>query len=346
VDESSTYTRTVVGARDGSEVLGTEEVPLRPPGANEVRVRVLVSGVSYADVLMRKGVHPETPDRPFTPGWDLIGEVDAVGAAVADPPVGTRVAALPVVGANAEYAYLPPDDLVPVPDGLDPVAALPLVFNYVTAFQMLHRLAALRPGQRALVHGAAGGIGTALLELGRLARLDRYGTASRPKHGVVASFGATPIDYRNEDFVDRVRVLTGGGVDVVFDGVGGRHLWRSRAALQPGGLVVAYGLSATLSSGRPRVRHRFRGLPTIAAAVALSRVLPGRRRVEFYSVQRRRDRRPDEYRADLGTLFELSVRGRLDPLVERLPPSEVAEAHRRLESGDVRGKLVLVPDGG
>ena len=142
-------------------------------------------------------------------------------------------------GAYAEYVCLPASDFVAVPDGVDPAAAVCLVANYITAANMMHRIAKVQAGERVLVHGAAGGVGTALLELGRSAGLTIYGTASKPKHGVVEALGATPIDYRNEDFVERIRELTGDGVDVVFDPIGGaRQLRRSYRALRRGGRLV------------------------------------------------------------------------------------------------------------
>src|SRR5215213_7982463 len=170
------YKRVVVSRLGGPEVLEVREEELPEPGLGEVRVRILATGVSYADLLMREGVHPEALRPPFTPGWDLVGVIDkpGVGAYALEP--GQMVAALPVWGANAEYLCLPQGELVLVPAGLDPAEALVVVFNYVTAYQMMRRSARVRPGQRVLIHAAAGGVGTALLQLGRLAGLEMYGT--------------------------------------------------------------------------------------------------------------------------------------------------------------------------
>src|SRR5262249_26157500 len=153
-----------------------EECP--EPKHGEVRVRVLAAGVSLPDVMMREGIHPETPNLPFTPGWDLVGVVDRLGDGVSGFQSRQIVAALPVNGASAEFVCLPQRELVPVPSGLDPAEAVSLILNYVTAYQMLHRSAKVRPGQRVLIHGAAGGVGSALLQLGRLAGLKMYGTCS------------------------------------------------------------------------------------------------------------------------------------------------------------------------
>jgi NADPH2:quinone reductase len=204
-----------------------------------VRVKILAAGVSYADLLMREGVHPETPRTPFTPGWDLVGVVDRVGAGVSTLEQGQMVAALPVTGGYAQFICRPREELVPVPAGLDPAEAVCLVMNYVTAYQMMHRTARARPGQRVLIHGAAGGIGTALLQLGRLLDLEMYGTASGSNHERVSSLGVTLIDHERVDFVQEILRLTGEGVDIAFDGIGGTHLWRSLRALRAGGTVVA-----------------------------------------------------------------------------------------------------------
>src|SRR5215204_7093510 len=219
-DSTVRYKRVVVGRVGGPEVLELREGKLPEPGLGEVRVRILATGVSYADLLMREGVHPEAPRPPFTPGWDLVGVVDKLGVGAYALEPGQMVAALPVWGANAEYICLPQEELVPVPGGVDPAEALVVVFNYATAYQMMRRTARVRPGQRVLIHAAAGGIGTALLQLGGLVDLEMYGTASAAKGELVSGLGATPIDYHNVDFAEEIRRLTGdGGVDVVFDGI-------------------------------------------------------------------------------------------------------------------------------
>ncbi|HYV67626.1 MAG TPA: alcohol dehydrogenase catalytic domain-containing protein, partial [Myxococcales bacterium] len=171
-------TRIVVTQYGGPDELRVVEEECSEPKDGEVRVKVLAAGVSLPDVMMREGVHPETPRLPFTPGWDLVGTVDRLGEGIPEIQAGQMMAALPISGAYAEFVCLPQRELVPVPDGLDPGEAVSLILNYVTAYQMLHRSAKVRPGQRVLIHGAAGGVGSALLQLGRLAGLEMYGTCS------------------------------------------------------------------------------------------------------------------------------------------------------------------------
>src|SRR3954468_22791875 len=166
------HTRVIVTHYGGPDALQVIEEECPEPRPGEVRVRVLAAGVALPDVMAREGIHPETPPVPFTPGWDLVGVVDRLGASASGIDVGQTVAALPIHGAYAEFVCLPQRELVPVPSGLDPAEAVSLILNYVTAYQMLHRSAQVRRGQRVLVHGAAGGVGSALLQLGRLVGLE------------------------------------------------------------------------------------------------------------------------------------------------------------------------------
>jgi NADPH2:quinone reductase len=308
---------------------------------------VLAAGVSLPDVMMREGIHPETPKVPFTPGWDLVGIVDSPGAGVSDFVPGQIVAALPIFGAYAEFVCLPARELVRVPRGVDAAEAVSLILNYVTAYQMLHRSAKVQPGERVLIHGAAGGVGTALLQLGRLCGLEMYGTCSSPGAAVVTDLGGTPIDYRRQDFVNEIHRLTGEGVNVVFDGIGGKHIWRSRHALRRGGKVVAYGLTGSLqqgrvASGRPG-RHRFREVAIFGVYFAGGWLFPGRKRVVPYSIQWLKRARPEWFRQDLTTLFELLREQKIKPLVShRLPLRDARRAHELLGKGGVTGKIVLV----
>src|SRR5512142_3171618 len=206
------HTRIVVTHYGGPDALRVVEEERPEPKAGEVRVRVQAAGVSLPDVMAREGVHPETPPVPFTPGWDLVGVVDRLGDGIAGIEPGQIVAALPIHGAYAEFVCLPHRELVPVPSGLDAAEAVSLILNYVTAYQMLYRSAQVRPGQRVLIHGAAGGVGTALLQLGRLSTLEMYGTCSSRGAPAVSELGAIPIDYHNQDYVKEIYCRTPEGV--------------------------------------------------------------------------------------------------------------------------------------
>jgi len=344
------HQRIVVTHYGGPDALQVLEEECPEPKHGEVRVRVLAAGVSLPDLMMREGVHPETPPLPFTPGWDLIGVVDRLGHGISGIEPGQTVAALPISGAYTQFACLPQRDLIPVPPGLDAAEAVSLVLNYVTAYQMLHRSAKVRTGQRVLIHGAAGGVGSALLQLGRLAGLTMYGTCSSRGASAVSGLGAIPIDYQHVDFVEEIYRLTSEGVDVVFDSIGGTHIWRSRKALRPGGKVVAYGLTGLLregrlASGRPGGRHRFRGIAIFGLYIAGGWLLPGRKRVVPYSIQWLKRLKPAWFRQDLIALFDLLQQRKITPLIaQRFPLAEARQAHEVLGKGGVTGKIVLVPN--
>jgi len=345
------YKRIVVTHYGGPDALEVQEEECPEPQRGDARVRVLAAGVSLPDLLAREGVHPETPAVPFTPGWDLVGVVDRLGQDVSGLEPGQTVAAMPISGAYAEFVCLPQDKLIPVPPGLDAAEAVSLVLNYITAYQMMHRSTVATAGQRVLIHGASGGVGTALLQLGRLAGLEMYGTCSARGAAIVSELGGVPIDYRDQDFVKEIRRLTGEGVDVVFESIGGTHIWRSRKALRRGGKVVAYGLTSSLeggrlASGRPGRRNRLHGIPIFVLFIAAGWVLPGRKRVVPYSIQTLMRLKPALFRQDLTTLLDLLRQRKIKPIIaRRFPLVEARQAHELLGKGGVTGKIVLVTDG-
>jgi len=342
------HKRVIVTRYGGSDALEMVEEECPEPGAGEVRVRVLTAGVSMPDVMAREGLHPETPRVPYTPGWDLVGEVDRLGDGASGMEPGQIVAAMPIHGAYAEFVCLPQRELVPVPSGLDAAEAVSLILNYITAFQMLHRSAKVRAGQRVLFHGASGGVGTALLQLGRLAGLEMYGTCSARGAPAVSELGGIPIDYRNQDYVAEIHRLTTDGVDAVFDPIGGAHLWQSRKALRPGGRVVGYGTTSALrgeglGSDRTGRRNRLHGMPTFALYIAGGWLLPGRKRIIPYSIQTLKRLNPALFRQDLITLLDLLQEKKIKPLVaQRFPLAEARAAQELLAKGGVIGKIVLV----
>jgi NADPH:quinone reductase len=177
-----------------------------------------------------------------------------------------------------------------------------------------------------------------------------YGTCSSRGASAVSDLGGIPIDYRDQDFVKEIHRLTGDGVDVVFESIGGAHIWRSRKALRPGGTVVAYGLTSSLdggrlASGRSAGRHRFRGIAIFGLYIAGGWLLPGRKRVVPYSIQTLKRLRPSLFRQDLIALFDLLQQKRVKPLIaQRLPLTEARRAHELLGKGGVIGKIVLVPN--
>ena len=331
------YKHIVIPKFGGPENLLLTENELLEPRANEVRVKVLAAGVSFADILMREGVHPESMNRrtPFTPGWDVVGIVDKLGDKVSTWKPGQMVAALPIVGGYAEYIILSSDDLVPVPPGLDHAEAVSLVLNYSTAYQMLHRCAHIRFAEIILIHGAAGGVGTALLQLGKLANLTMYGTASHRKHDIVSSLGGIPIDYKSVDLVQEILKLTGHdegkwGLDAVFDGIGGKSLKSSYDILRSGGRLVGYGPFSPID------------IENWMMMLTLN-LVPDKRKFILYSIQTLKRLKPVWFHKDLTLLLNLLKQGKIEPTVTaRMPLNQAAQAHESLASGSVKGKIVLV----
>jgi NADPH:quinone reductase-like Zn-dependent oxidoreductase len=349
--------RVVVDHYGGPEVVHVVEGEVPRPGSGEVRVRVLAAGVSFTDSQLRAGTYiPGGPKPPFTPGYELIGEVEEVGPGCGRLQVGDRIGALTVWGADAEQVCVPEAGAVVVPLDLDPALLLSLVFTYMTAYQVLHRTAAVRNGESLLVHGAAGRVGTATLELGKAAGLRMFGTAAGRDRDKVEQLGAVPIDYRNEDFVKRIRELTADGVDVVSDSLGGPISLRSFRVLRPGGRLVVFGRYDTLKDGHKNWPAVFKWYGSVVTVFLLGALSP-RKKVMKYQIQRFRDsaaqrtgavggepRYPAWFEEDFRALVELLRRGEIHPVVaERLPLTEARHAHEMLESAAAKGKLVLVP---
>ena len=346
--------RVVVDHYGGPDVLRVVDEEDPRPGRGDVRVRVLAAGVSFTDAQLRAGTYIGVPKPPFTPGYELVGVVEELGPGCTRLRVGDRVGALTVWGADAERVCLPEADVVEVPGDLDPAEVVSLLFPYMTAYQVLHRIAEVEDGERVLVHGAAGRVGTAVLELGALHGLQLYGTASARDREAVERLGAVAIDYRNEDFVARVRELTGDGVDVVLDGLGGPLSLRSFRVLRPGGRLVVFGRYDTMVDGHRSRRAIAKWYGSLVALWLWDKLSP-RRRVLAYRIQKLRDhpggagpggrpRYPEWFREDLGALLELLREGKIHPVVaERLPFSEARHAHELLDRSASKGKLVLVP---
>lgn len=327
----------VLTGQGGPEKLRIDDTDSPAPGKGQVRVRVIASGVSFAEVQMLGRRYPMQPSYPFVPGYDLVGEVTAVGAGVTGVAVGDRVAALVVTGAWRTHVVVRADHVVPVPADLDAGLAAAATMNGVTAWQMVHEVARVRAGQTVLVHGASGGVGTLLVQLAVAAGARVLGTASAPKHDAVRALGAEPVDYR-QDVAAAVRALAPGGVDAVFDHLGGDSLRESYDLLADGGVLVNYGSASTLKDNNhwavPYVRTvgRFAGwwLGRLAGR--------GRgRRATFYYVKAGRS-----FNRALPEVYALVAAGTLTPPIEtRLPLAEAAEGLRLLMAGKATGKIVL-----
>jgi NADPH2:quinone reductase len=343
--------RAVVAPRHGApEVLEVHPWSVPPPGPGQVRIRVEAAGISYADLLICQGLHPERRRAPFVPGWDVVGAVESVGSEVDHVRVGDRVAALTIVGGWAEYAVVPGRWVVPVPDGLPSTTAVCLVMDAVVAYQMLTRSTPARPGDTVLVQGAGGGVGTALLQVARHLGVRVLGTDRAAKRAHVEAEGGVLIDFAHEDVVARCRELTGGrGVAQAFDGTGDTVLTSLRA-VRPGGRLVWFGMVSLLAAGRREWRSALRTLGRLGLALA-GNLRPGGKRTTVYSIQSLARRHPDWYRADLATLFTLLTDGTITPRIAAVHTlDEAPAALATLTGSSPPGKQVIAvrpdaPDG-
>lgn len=332
------YTRVSVSERGGSGTLRLSTDDLPEPGPGQALVRVSAAGVSFGDVLLRAGVIPNGPKPPFVPGFDITGTVERLGPGVTGPTPGGTVTALVGEGGYAEYAVVPADRLVPVPDGLAPTRVAAVVLNYFVAYQMLHRIARVAPGARILVHGGAGGVGIAFLQLAARMPLEVWCTCSAGKREIVEKLGARTIDYRSEDFVNVLRALTD-GVDAVFDPVGGGHFRRSAKVLRRGGTLVGFGQSDVYRDGSA---HMAVGAWGMVGGILLPNLVPNGRRSVFYHAAYLEKREPRAYREDLGAVLGLLADDAIAPLaVTDFPLSRAAEAQDLLEHEAPLGKIVL-----
>jgi NADPH:quinone reductase-like Zn-dependent oxidoreductase len=332
---TATYRAVMLTDKGGPKALDVLKVvtlPVEEPGPGQVRVRVRAAGVGSTDFLVVGGSYRYGPKIPFVPGYEIAGVVDAVGPGVDRLRVGQRVAALTVHGGFGEMLVRDAEHFLPIPEGVSDRDAAAVILNYVTAYQAIHRVANVQAGQTALVTGAAGGVGTALLQLLRLAGVKTYGAASPAKHATLRALGAVPIDYRTGRLDRLLRALEPGGVDLVFDGIGGANIGPCIGALRRHGHLVAYGFMAAT------------GL--LATLVMFVNILLGSRlrgrRGSFYGISALYLKDPKPLREDLPKIFALLADGKIDPMIARtFPLLEARGALGFLAGGAVEGKVVL-----
>jgi NADPH:quinone reductase-like Zn-dependent oxidoreductase len=326
--------RAVMLTKKGDpDVLQVVEVPMPEPGPGEVRVRICATGVGSTDITMRRGSYPYAPAIPFIPGYESVGIVDAVGSGVTTLKEGDRVCALLVYGGYATHVVRGAEHWVKVPAEINDVQAVALILNYVTAYQMIHRVARLAAGQIALVNAANGGVGQALLDLLRAHSVVAIGAASASRHAIVRSYGATPIEGRAAPVDVGTHALYPDGVHAAFDGVGGRHTGACIAATRQGGTTVWYGFVGA------------QGLPDLARS-ALNLFVGARLRGRvgaFYGITQLYRKTPQPFREDLPKLFDLLAAGKIRPCIaQTFALLDARAANERLEAGGSEGKLVLV----
>lgn len=332
---ASTYRAMMITRPGGPEVLEPRDLPLVAPGPGELRVRVKACGIGSTDMIMLAGNYRFAPKLPIVGGYEIAGEVDAIGEGVNGFHVGQRVAALTVHGGFAEYLTREARHFVPIPDSVSDVEAAAVILNYVSAWQMIHRVGRVERSSRALVTGAAGGVGTALLQLLALQGVSVCGSASAGKHALVKKLGGIPLDYRQAPVDRLLRACEPGGVDVAFDAIGGSSIDQCVRAVRRGGTVIGYG---------------FMGAITLLAQarmffdVFIGSRLRGRRGT-FYGISLLYRKNPKPFLEDLPKIFAAVADRRIEPVIAEVTPlAHVRQALERLASGSVAGKIVLTCD--
>lgn len=327
--------RSVAAVRmGGPEVLEVVRRRLRTPRRGEARVRVEACSVSAVDVQARSGLSTYPPTFPFVPGYAVAGVVDAVGPGATAVSPGDRVVVMTEKGGYAEYIFVSSHPMIRIPAELDAGEVVVVALNYLVAHQALSRVARIRRGQSILILGAAGGIGTALVQLGQLLELRMYGVDIPAKHPWLVEHGVVPLDASREDVVKALQGREPSGVDAVLDGAGGDWAEAGLAVLRSGGVLVEYA-----NPGSPAATLR------LLVRAAGRNLIPKGKRIRLYGTTSwRLDRRPlmDAW----ATLYELLGARRIRPVIaDRYPLVEARQAHACLERGDVVGNLVLMAPG-
>jgi NADPH:quinone reductase-like Zn-dependent oxidoreductase len=338
--------KAVVIPRYGApDVLEVRDLPEPKPGPGEVRIAVRAAGLNFAEVSARQGLYPDAPKPPSVVGYEVAGVVDARGPGVRGLAEGDRVWAICRFGGHAESVCTAQERVRKMPDGLDFVRAASIPVAYATALLLTSRFGHVAPGERVLVHMAAGGVGLAAVDLCRtIPGVTLFGTASAEKHAFLRTRGVHhPIDYRTKDYEAEVRALTGGrGVHVILDPMGGKNWKKNERILAPLGRLMLFGLANAQRAGT-------RSLPLVVSQLVRSprwspmALMNANHAVMGLNMGKLFDE-PDVIAAGLDALAARVAEGAIDPVVDEVFPfTRAADAHRRIEDRKNRGKVVLVP---
>jgi NADPH:quinone reductase-like Zn-dependent oxidoreductase len=325
-----------IARKGGPEVLEMREAPDPQPAPDEVRIRVRAAGVNFADLMARRGLYPDAPKLPFVPGYEVAGDVDAGPQG----RIGQRVLALTRFGGYSDVVVVPAKRAVEIPPRMSYAEAAAIPVNWLTAWHMLVELCNVKRGQRVLIHTAAGGVGTAAVQICRKLGAESIGTASASKHPRLRDLGlAHAIDYRKQDFEEEVKRITGGrGVHVVLDAVGGASIKKGWRCLAPTGKLVLFGASSVMQGPVGMLSSVLRMTPFWPLKVMQSnKALIGVNIGRLWGLE-------DLLIAELRAVLQGVAEGAFRPIVDlEVPLAEAPQAHRRLEQRENFGKVVLVP---
>jgi NADPH:quinone reductase-like Zn-dependent oxidoreductase len=309
------------------------EADISDPAAGQVQVKVEYSSVSGADIKMREGTYPFQRKAPLTPGYSIVGKVQANGAGSSKFKVGNHVACLTIYDGQSELINLPERLLASVPEKADPKPAVGIILDWMTAYQMLTRSAHVKPGQRIFVHGLSGAVGQALLHLAKLQGVEVFGTASPAKLDDLKKLGATPFSYTDKNWITAIQSRD--GVDAVFDPLGFRSFDESESILRPKGILVGYGMNLpTLTKTRPP----YPALLEFIRIFAKNLKFWTGKRSTFYGI----NRNSAHYLPDLTTLLQMLADGKISvPIKAEFKMDDIREAHKNWASGPGMGTIVI-----
>lgn len=313
----------------GADVLSVLERERPEPRPGQVRIAVEAAGINFADIQQRRGLYPGGPEPPFVPGLEAAGTIDATGEGV-DLPVGQRVVGWTSLGGYAEYAIADARSIFPIPESMSFAEGAAFPIQFLTAYNSLHEWGGLEAGERVLIHAAAGGVGTAAVQVAAEADAEVFGTASTPeKLDLATDLGVDhPINYTETDFTEVVDEKTDGeGVDLVLDGVGGEVFDDSLDALAHFGRLVTIGVASSQ--------------PTTASATEL--LMENQRVIGFHLGEAMRND-PSSALAAVPELTELLSSGTFEVIVgQEFPLADAVAAHEAIEDRSTTGKVVLRP---
>jgi NADPH:quinone reductase-like Zn-dependent oxidoreductase len=324
--------KVVITAFGDESKLAVVEADLLDPAPGEVQLSVEYTIVSGSDVNMRRGTYPLQKKPPLTPGYSVIGKVRLNGGGCSKFKIGDRVGCLSKYEGQAELINLPERYLVGVPEGVDLTAAVALILDWVTAYQMLHRAAHVTAGQKIFVHALSGAVGRALLQLGQMQGAQVFGTASAKKHDELRQLGAVPFDYSNRNWIGAIQEL--GGVDAVFDPLGFESFDESYSVLKKGGVLVGYGMNLPAWTGAPARSV----IPSALKLFSKNLLFWSGKRTTFFGVTRS----SKNFAPDLELLFEWLREGRISvPIKAIFTLDEIQRAHREYASSDRMGSIII-----